>query len=243
MFSLDGKVAILTGGSMGIGAAIAAGISQAGASVLMVSRNEPSPEVRARTEGRPYHWHRADLSSTAPIPGILAACLEKFGRVDILINNAGTIVRAPFLEVPEENFDVVLSTNLKVPFFLSQAVARQMVKQGGGGKIVHIGSIACDFGSVRCPSYIASKHGLAGLTKAMANELAPMGINVNTLAPGFTRTRLAEGLDEATIVKRIPAARYAEPDEMVGGVVFLASAASNYMHGHVLYVDGGFLHR
>jgi 2-deoxy-D-gluconate 3-dehydrogenase len=243
MFRLDGKIAIVTGGSLGIGAAIAVGVAEAGASVLLVSRNEPSPELMAKLAGKPHHWHRADLSRMDSVASIVSACLERFGRIDILINNAGTIQRAPFLEATEDMWNTVLDTNLKVPFFLSQACAKQMIKQGGGGKIVHVGSIACQFGSVRCPSYIASKHGLAGLTKAMANELAPLGINVNTMAPGFVRTRLAEGLDEKAIVPRIPAGRYATPDEMAGAAIFLASEAANYVHGHVLYVDGGFLHR
>jgi 2-deoxy-D-gluconate 3-dehydrogenase len=250
MFDLAGKVAIVTGASKGIGASMAIALGQAGAQVLLVSRSEPQSQVLATLAEHKttFAWHAADLSLMVGVQSSVAAVLEKFGRVDILVNNAGTIRRAPILEYSEADWDAVLNTNLKVPFFLAQACARQMVAQGQGGKIINTCSMLSYQGGILVPSYTAAKHGLAGITKALANELAPYHINVNGIAPGYIRTDntaplQADAQRNQAILARIPAGRWGEPSDLSGAIVFLASAASNYMQGHILDVDGGWLAR
>jgi 2-deoxy-D-gluconate 3-dehydrogenase len=250
MFDLTGKVAIVTGASKGIGASMAIALGQAGAQVLLVSRSEPQPQILAiLTENKTtFAWHAADLSLMTGVQSSIEAVLEKFGRVDILVNNAGTIRRAPILEYSEADWDAVLNTNLKIPFFLAQACARQMVAQGQGGKIINTCSMLSYQGGILVPSYTAAKHGLAGITKALANELAPYNINVNGIAPGYIRTDntaplQADAQRNQAILARIPAGRWGEPSDLSGAIVFLASAASNYMQGHILDVDGGWLAR
>ncbi len=250
LFQLDGKVAIVTGASRGIGAAMAVGLAEAGAKVLLISRTPPTPETITALEaaGQPFAHFAADLSEMSSIKPTVEAALEKFGRLDILINNAGIIRRAPALQLTEADWDAVLDTNLKVPFFLAQACARQMVQQGEGGKIINICSLLSFQGGILVPSYVAAKHGLAGITKVLANELAPMNINVNGIAPGYVRTANTQPLqnDEDrynAILSRIPQGRWGEPSDLIGAAVFLASPASDWMQGHILAVDGGWLSR
>jgi 2-deoxy-D-gluconate 3-dehydrogenase len=250
MFDLAGKVAIVTGASKGIGASMAIALGQARAQVLLVSRSEPQPQILATLAQNKtaFAWHAADLSLMAGVQSSVEAVLEKFGRLDILVNNAGTIRRAPVLEYSEADWDAVLNTNLKIPFFLAQACARQMVAQVQGGKIINTCSMLSYQGGILVPSYTAAKHGLAGITKALANELAPYNINVNGIAPGYIRTDntaplQADAQRNQAILARIPAGRWGEPSDLTGAIVFLASAASNYMQGHILDVDGGWLAR
>lgn len=248
MFDLKGKAAIVTGASKGIGAAIAVGLAQAGAAVLLVSRTPPADTVLAALTqaGTPFMHYSADMSSMSSIDPVMETALNTFGRVDILVNNAGMIRHAPFLEHSEEDWDAVMNLNLKVPVFLAQAAARQMLKQGEGGKIVNICSMLSFQGGLNVLGYSSSKHGLAGATRLMANELAKHGINVNGLAPGYIETDNTEALRNdagrfASISARIPAGRWGTPDDLVGAAVFLCSPASNYMNGHILAVDGGWL--
>jgi 2-deoxy-D-gluconate 3-dehydrogenase len=248
MFRLDDKVAIVTGASRGIGGAIAVGLAEAGAEVLLVSRTEPQPEVVAAMEksGQPYAHSSADLSQMSSVEAVIIVALASFGRIDILVNGAGTTRRGSVLEHTEAEWDAVLNTNLKVPFFLSQACARQMIAQQQGGKIINICSLLSFQGGILVPGYTASKHGLAGITKTMANELAYHRINVNGIAPGYIKTELTSALqnNEArynSLLSRIPEGRWGEPADLVGAAVFLASPASNYVQGHILAVDGGWL--
>ena len=248
-FSLKGKVAIVTGSSRGLGQAICVAYAQAGAKVLGVSSSS-SAETKAQVEaaGGQFAWVQADLTSTKAVPGIVEAALKSFGRIDILMNNAGTIRRADMVDFTEKEWDDVMDLNLKTVFFLSQAVAKQFLKQGTGGKIVHIASMLSFQGGIRVASYTASKSGLAGLTKAMANEWAQHNIQVNALAPGYmatdnTAALRADAGRNASILARIPAGRWGESADLMGPAVFLASAASDYMTGAIVPVDGGWLAR
>lgn len=248
MFKLDGKVAIVTGASRGIGAGIALGLAEAGAKVLLVSRTAPGPETNAALSktGQPYAHFNADLSQVSSVEPVVEAALSNFGRIDILVNAAGTVRRGGVLEQTEADWDAVLNTNLKVPFFLSQACARQMLAQKQGGKIINICSLLSFQGGILVVGYAAAKHGLAGITKIMANELAAQGINVNGIAPGYIKTELTMPLqnNEArynSLLSRIPQGRWGDPSDLVGAAVFLASSASNYVNGHILAVDGGWL--
>ncbi len=248
MFKLNGKVAIVTGASRGIGAAIAAGLAEAGAKVLLVSRTEPQPEVIAALEetAQPYAHFAADMSQMSSVPAVVEAALSNFGRIDILVNGAGIVRRGSVLDCTEADWDDVLDTNLKVPFFLAQACARQMLAQKQGGKIINICSLLSFQGGILVPGYAASKHGLAGITKIMANELSSQGINVNGIAPGYIKTELTGPLQNNetrynSLLGRIPQGRWGEPSDLAGAAVFLASPASDYMQGHILAVDGGWL--
>jgi 2-dehydro-3-deoxy-D-gluconate 5-dehydrogenase len=250
MDELKEKVAVVTGASRGIGAAIAVKLAQAGAKVLLVSRSAPQPETLAVLveSGQAFRHFPADLSRVANIPAVIEAALANFGRLDILVNNAGIIRRAPVLEYSEADWDAVLDTNLKVPFFLAQACARQMVAQGQGGKIINTCSLLSFQGGIFVPAYTAAKHGLAGVTKALANELAAKKINVNGIAPGYIRTENTAALqaDPArnnAIVSRIPQGDWGAAEDIAGAALFLASSLSDYMHGHILTVDGGWMGR
>jgi 2-dehydro-3-deoxy-D-gluconate 5-dehydrogenase len=250
MDELKEKVAVVTGASRGIGAAIAVKLAQAGAKVLLVSRSAPEPETLATLveSGQAFRHFPADLSRVANIPAVIEAALANFGRLDILVNNAGIIRRAPVLEYSEADWDAVLDTNLKVPFFLAQACARQMVAQGQGGKIINTCSLLSFQGGIFVPAYTAAKHGLAGVTKALANELAAKKINVNGIAPGYIRTENTAALqaDPArnnAIVSRIPQGDWGAAEDIAGAALFLASSLSDYMHGHILTVDGGWMGR
>jgi len=248
-FDLTGKVALVTGANTGLGQAIALGLAQAGADIVAVGRTAPT-ETAAGVEGlgRKLHALSADLSSTAPIARVVDDAIAAAGKVDILVNNAGVIRRADSLDFSEEDWDAVMDTNLKSAFFLAQAVARRWVADGRGGKVINIASMLSFQGGVRVPSYTASKSGLAGLTRLLACEWAAKGINVNAIAPGYFATNNTEALraDETRnrqILERIPAGRWGDPSDLAGAAVFLASAASDYVHGTILPVDGGWLAR
>lgn len=248
-FSLKGKVAVVTGANTGLGQGMAVALAQAGAQVAGVARRS-CEETRSRLEefGGEFAEIIADLSDTAPVERILDESLAAFGRVDILVNNAGLIKRIDAIEYDEASWDQVISVNQKVVFFLSQAFAKQYVKQGDGGKIINVASMLSYQGGIRVPAYTASKSAILGLTRALANEWAKYNINVNAIAPGYMATnntaqlRSDEGRSEE-ILERIPAGRWGTPEDMQGAVVWLASAASDYVNGFTVAVDGGWLAR
>jgi len=247
-FSLEGRTALVTGANTGIGQGIAIGLAEAGADIVAMGRSAPT-ETAAKVEalGRKFTAVSADFGSTAPIAEAVEQAFAA-GEVDILVNNAGTIRRGSALEFTEEDWDAVLETNLKSVFFLSQAVAKRWVAAGRGGKIINIASMMSFQGGIRIASYTAAKSGLAGVTKLLANEWASLGINVNAIAPGYFATNNTAALqaDEVRnrdILARIPAARWGKPEDMAGAAVFLASRASDYMHGAIVPVDGGWLAR
>ena len=248
LFDLSGRVAVITGANTGIGQGMAIALAEAGAEVALVGRT-PAEETaeKVRSAGRRAAIIGADLSTLAPVQDVVEQTVAEFGGLDILVNNAGIIRRADALEFSEEDWDAVIDTNLKSVFFLCQAAARHMVRQGKG-KIINIASMLSFQGGIRVPSYTASKSGVAGLTKLLANEWAAKGINVNAIAPGYIATNNTAALqaDEVRnrqILERIPAGRWGEPSDLAGAVVFLASDASNYVQGHILAVDGGWLAR
>lgn len=247
-FSLEGRVAVVTGANTGLGQGIAVALARAGADIAGVGRS-PADETRAAVEaaGRRFAFVSADLSSIEPVQRVVDEALEKLGALDILVNNAGIIRRADSIDFTEADWDAVVDTNLKTVFFLSQAAARLMLPRGGG-KIINVASLLSFQGGIRVPSYTASKSGLAGLTKILANEWAARGINVNAIAPGYFETNNTEALraDEGRskeILGRIPAGRWGRPEDLGGAAVFLASRAADYMHGAVVPVDGGWLAR
>ncbi|WP_230351697.1 2-dehydro-3-deoxy-D-gluconate 5-dehydrogenase KduD [Lelliottia sp. WAP21] len=248
-FNLTGKVAIVTGCDTGLGQGMTLGLAQAGCDIVGVNRKIPE-ETAARVTalGRRFMAIRADLSQQACIQDIVTKTVAEMGRVDILVNNAGTIRREDALTFSEKNWDDVINLNLKSVFFLSQAVARQFIAQGEGGKIINIASMLSFQGGIRVPSYTASKSGVLGITRLLANEWSKHGINVNAIAPGYMATDNTQALrdDEQrskAILERIPAERWGTPDDLQGPVVFLASAASDYVNGYTLAVDGGWLAR
>ncbi len=248
-FKLNGKVAIVTGASRGLGQSMAIGLAEAGANVALVastSTDETAEKIRAL--GRKVCQIQANLLETSAVEKIVNETVNNLGRIDILVNNAGTIRRAPLLEFTEKDWDDVIQINQKSLFFLSQAAAKQMVKQGSGGKIINVASMLSYQGGIRVPSYTASKSAVMGLTRILANELAAHGINVNAIAPGYMETDNTAALraDEkrnAEILARIPAGRWGKPEDLQGAAVFLASAASDYMQGYTVAVDGGWLSR
>lgn len=247
-FDLCGQVAIVTGANTGIGQGIALALAHAGADIAAVGRSPANDTVaRIRELGRKAEIITADLSSTEPIQRVVDETVKKLGGLHILVNNAGIIRRADALDFTEADWDVVMDTNLKSVFFLCQAAARHMVGQGRG-KIINIASMLSFQGGVRVPSYTASKSGIAGLTKLLANEWAAKGICVNAIAPGYIATNNTTALqgDEVRnrqIMERIPAGRWGAPADLGGAAVFLASSASNYVQGHIMAVDGGWLAR
>jgi 2-deoxy-D-gluconate 3-dehydrogenase len=248
LFNLDGRTALVTGANTGLGQGIAIALAEAGADIVAVGRS-PATETGARVEalGRRFLDVRADLSSTEPVREAVDAAVTLNGRLDIVVNNAGIIRRADSLDVEEADWDAVVDTNLKSVFFLSQAAARHMAAHGGG-KIVNIASLLSFQGGIRVPAYAASKSAVAGLTRALANEWAAHGINVNAIAPGYfdtnnTAALRADPVREPAILARIPAGRWGQPQDLAGAAVFLASRASDYVHGIVLPVDGGWLAR
>lgn len=249
-FRLDGRVALVTGASGGLGAAIAVALAEAGADVACHGNSRSPDATRAGVEraGRRSLSLVGDLADRATPPRLVGRTLEEFGRLDILVNNAGTIRRAPAVEYGEEDWDAVIGVNLSSVFRLSQLAGRHMLEGGRGGKIVNVASLLSFQGGITVPAYAASKGGVAQLTKALANEWASRGVNVNAVAPGYMRTDNTAALraDETRsrqILERIPAARWGEPEDLAGAAVFLASAASDYVNGHVLVVDGGWLGR
>lgn len=252
-FGLQGKTAIVTGANTGIGQAIAIGMAKAGARVALVGRSSMAETIEQIGGGEHDALEiRADLATLEPIERILDETVAWAGRLDILVNNAGIIRRNDALEFSEEDWDAVMDINLKSVFFLSQAAAKQMVRQGSGekteGKIIQIASLLSFQGGIRIPSYTASKSGLAGLTRLLACEWAAKGINVNAIAPGYIETNNTEALRQdkdrfKAISDRIPAGHWGKPDTIAGAAVYLASPAADYVHGTVLSVDGGWLAR
>lgn len=249
LFDLSGKTVLVTGANTGIGQGLAIGLAAAGADVAAVGRSAPS-ETKAAVEtlGRRFIFVEADLSTIERISKVVAQAENALGPIDVLVNNAGTIKRNDALEFTESDWDEVIDVNLKTVFFLSQAVARSMVAGKRSGKIINIASMLSFQGGIRVASYTASKSGVAGLTKLLANEWASKNINVNAIAPGYIATNNTAALraDEkrnAEILGRIPAGRWGAPDDLAGAAVFLASAASDYIHGTTLAVDGGWLAR
>jgi 2-deoxy-D-gluconate 3-dehydrogenase len=249
-FSLAGRVALVTGASAGLGAAIAEALAEAGADVACHG-NSRAPDATCeavRAHGRRAQGVQADLASRSDADALVPAVEAAFGRIDILINNAGTIRRRRAAEHPDEDWDHVLEVNLTSVFRLSRAVASTWLAGGRRGKIVNVASLLSFQGGITVPGYAASKGGVAQLTKALANEWAAHGINVNAVAPGYVATDNTTALREdptraRQILERIPANRWGEPADVAGAVVFLASAAADYVHGHVLAVDGGWLGR
>ena len=248
-FDLTGKVAIVTGCDTGLGQGMTLALAQAGCDIVGVNRKIPQQTAeQVLALGRRFTAIQADLSRQDAIADIVAKAVSAMGRVDILVNNAGTIRRADALTFSEKEWDDVLNLNLKSVFFLSQAVARQFIQQGSGGKIINIASMLSFQGGIRVPSYTASKSGVLGLTRLMANEWAGQNINVNAIAPGYMATdntrQLRDDADRSKeILDRIPAGRWGVPDDLQGPVVFLASSAANYINGYTLAVDGGWLAR
>ncbi|MGE0595886.1 MAG: 2-dehydro-3-deoxy-D-gluconate 5-dehydrogenase KduD [Hyphomonadaceae bacterium] len=247
-FDLSGKVALVTGANVGLGQAIALALAEAGADIASVSRR-PATETRALVEarGRRLLGIEADLGSIKPIAGIVERTVAELGALDILVNNAGIIRRADSIDFSEADWDAVIDTNLKSVFFLAQAAGRHMINRGRG-KIINIASMLSFQGGIRVPSYTAAKSGLAGLTRLLANEWAGKGVNVNAIAPGYMVTdNTAQLRDDAKrnaeILARIPAGRWGEASDLGGSAVFLASRASDYVHGAIIPVDGGWLAR
>jgi 2-deoxy-D-gluconate 3-dehydrogenase len=247
-FDLGGRVAAVTGANTGLGRAIAEALAAAGADIAAIGRSDPSDTLAAvRAFGRRGLWVNADLGARPDYSRIVAEVVSALGGLHILVNNAGIIRRNNAIDFTEADWDAVLDVNLKAVFFLSQAAARHMIP-AGGGKIINIASMLSFQGGIRVPSYTASKSGIAGLTKLLANEWAVSGINVNAIAPGYFATNNTAALQadvkrNAEILGRIPSGRWGEPKDLGGAAVFLASNASNYVQGITLPVDGGWLAR
>ena len=248
-FQLDGRVAIVTGCNTGLGQGMARALASAGADIVGVNVTDPA-ETREQVEasGRRFMDLRANLAEIACIEGLVKQAKTLTGKVDILVNNAGIIRREDAIKFSEKDWDDVIDVNLKSVFFFSQAVAREFIAQRTGGKIINVASMLSFQGGVRVPSYTASKSGVMGITRLMANEWAAQNINVNAIAPGYMATNNTAALqaDEkrnAAILDRIPAGRWGTPDDLAGPVVFLASKASDYINGYTIAVDGGWLAR
>lgn len=248
-FKLEGKAAIVTGGNTGLGQGYAVALAKAGADLFITTYNSDWEETKEliEAEGRRVEFFQGDLTNKETIKDVVSKCLEVYGSIDILVNNAGTIRRAPLLEYKSEDWDAVMNINLNAVYLLSQEVAKVMVEQGSG-KIINIASMLSFQGGKFVPSYTASKHAVAGLTKAFANELAIKGIQINAIAPGYVETNNTAPIREdevrhAEITSRIPAGRWATPADLQSVVVFLASRASDYMNGAIIPVDGGWLVR
>jgi 2-deoxy-D-gluconate 3-dehydrogenase len=248
-FSLKGKNGIVTGGGSGIGKAIAKGLVQAGAEIVIVGRNRERLE-KASSEiekfGGPVIGLQADISKMGEIKKVVDRAVKEFGKIDFLFNNAGIIRRSPSEEFTEKDWDETITTNLKGPFFLAQAVARVMISQKRKGKIINTSSLGAVQGGKRVPAYAASKGGLSQVTKSMANDWAKYNILVNAIGPGWVKTELTEPLQQdieryTEITSRIPLGRWADPEDLVGAAIFLASDASDYVTGQTIFVDGGWL--
>lgn len=248
-FSLKGKVAIVTGSSTGLGQGMILGLAEAGAAIAGVDYVD-AQETKEKVEkiGRKYLEIKANLLTMEPIEDIIKQTIKEYGKVDILINNAGIIRREDAIDFTEKDWDDVMSINTKTLFFFSQAVARQFVKQKTGGKIINIASMLSFQGGIRVPSYTASKSAVMGLTRALANEWAKYNINVNAIAPGYMITNNTKALRadkdrSKAILDRIPAGKWGLPEDVAGPAVFLASEAANYINGYTIAVDGGWLAR
>ena len=249
-FQLHGKNALVTGSRKGLGSSIAIALAQAGANVACHGR-DPNPgsacdEIRAL--GRKTFYFAGDVASAEICSRLIEKTVAEFGSIDILVNNAGTIRRAPAAEFSAEYWNEVIAVNLTAVFHLSQLAGQQMLKQGKPGKIVNIASLLSFQGGILVPAYAAAKGGVAQLTKAFSNEWAAKRINVNAIAPGYVATDNTAALRSdpvrnRQIIERIPAGRWGDPEDLAGAAVFLCSPASDYVHGHVLVVDGGWLAR
>lgn len=248
-FSLQGKVALVTGCDTGLGQGMAVGLAQAGCDIVGVNIVEPTETIEKITAlGRRFLSLTADLRDTSVIPDVVKRASTEFGHIDILVNNAGIIRRQDALEFSEKDWDDVMNLNIKTVFFMSQAVAHQFIAQGKGGKIINIASMLSFQGGIRVPSYTASKSAVMGVTRLLANEWAKHKINVNAIAPGYMATNNTQQLraDETRseeILGRIPAGRWGLPEDLMGPAVFLASPASDYINGYTIAVDGGWLAR
>ena len=248
-FDLSGKVALVSGANSGIGQALSVALAQAGADIALLARREPSEtQAKIAALGRRNTWIAADFGSTPPGPAIIEQTITQLGGLDILVNNAGTIRRNEALNYTEAEWDDVVDVNLKSVFFLSQLAARYWIYHQRSGKVINIASMLSFQGGIRVVSYTASKSGLLGITRALANEWAAQGINVNAIAPGYIETDNTAALRadpqrQRDILARIPAARWGVASDLAGAAVFLASNAANYVHGAVLPVDGGWLGR
>lgn len=250
LFDLTGKVALVTGASRGLGAGMALALADAGADLAIHASTQPpsATEAAIKAKGRQVRSFTADLGKRDETLRLIPTVVEACGRIDILVNNAATMQRAPAAQHPDDMWDNTIEVNLSSVFFLSRAAGVHMLERGKGGKIVNIASMLSFQGGITVPSYAAAKGGVAQVTKALANEWAPHRINVNAIAPGYmatdnTSALQADPLRSRQIGERIPAGRWGKPEDLGGAVVFLASAASDYVNGHVLVVDGGWLAR
>jgi len=248
-FDLSGKVAMVTGCDTGLGQGMALGLAEAGCDIVSVNRRVPEETAnKVRALGRRFHAIQADLSNHNAVASVIPQAVAAMDRLDILVNNAGTIRREDALSFTEQDWDLVMNLNLKSVFFLSQAAARQFIAQGSGGKIINIASMLSFQGGIRVPSYTASKSGVLGITRLLANEWSKHGIYVNAIAPGYMATNNTQQLRDdpersQEILERIPAGRWGKPEDLQGPAVFLASPASDYINGFTLAVDGGWLAR
>jgi 2-dehydro-3-deoxy-D-gluconate 5-dehydrogenase len=249
-FQLNGKNALVTGSRRGLGAAIAVALAKAGANVGCHGRDvSPGPSCdEIRAAGRKTFYFSGDLADAKAPAALIEKTIAEFGSIDILVNSAGVIRRAPASEYPADFWDELIAVNLTAVFRLSQLAARHMIERATRGKILNIASLLSFQGGILVPAYAAAKGGVAQLTKALANEWACKGINVNAIAPGYMATDNTEALRNdpvrsRQILERIPAARWGEPQDIAGAAIFLCSSASHYVHGHVLAVDGGWLAR
>ncbi len=247
-FSLEGKVALVTGANTGLGQGIAVALAEAGADIAAAGISPPTEtEAKVKALGRKFVSIEANLSSIEPVARVLQETLDALGGLDILVNNAGMIRRADAVDFSEQDWDDVMNVNIKSAFFMAQAAGRHFIAQGSG-KIINIASMLSFQGGVRVPSYTASKSGIAGITRLLANEWASKGVNINAIAPGYMATdntaQLRADADRnKAILDRIPAARWGDPSDLAGTAVFLASRASDYVNGAVIPVDGGWLAR
>jgi 2-deoxy-D-gluconate 3-dehydrogenase len=250
-FKLDGKIALVTGSRRGIGKAMALALAEAGADIVGVSASQEKTgsevEKEVRALGREFRGYACDFSNRKALYDVIKQVTADFPRIDILVNNAGTILRKPAAEYPDEDWDKSIEVNLNAQFVLSREIGKRMVERGQG-KIIFTASVLTFQGGVLVPGYAASKGGVGQLTKALANEWAGSGVNVNAIAPGYVSTDNTEALRRdpqraASILTRIPAGRWGEPRDLKGAVVFLASSASDYAHGSILTIDGGWMAR
>ena len=250
LFDLSGKVALVTGASRGLGAAMATALAEAGADVALHASQEAPAKTAQAIAGRTNVRTEtlvANLADRSAADRLVDMTMKSFGRIDILVNNAGTIRRAPAVDSSDDDWDLVIEVNLTSAFRLCRAAGQHMLA-AGRGKIINVASLLSFQGGITVPAYAASKGGIAQLTKALSNEWAGRGVNVNAIAPGYMRTDNTEALRNdpvrsKSILDRIPAGRWGEPHDVAGAAVFLASSASDYVNGHILAVDGGWLGR
>jgi len=251
LFSLDGKVALVTGASRGLGAAMAAAMGAAGAAVALHSNEQPATQTAERIckeSGKRTELFTADLEDRAAADALFANAIAAFGQIDILVNNAGIIRRKAAAQHSDDDWDAVIEVNLSNAFRLCRAMGKHLIETGRPGKIINVASLLSFQGGITVPGYAAAKGGIVQLTRALANEWAAHGINVNAIAPGYMQTDNTKALRDdpqrnKQITERIPAGRWGTPEDVAGAAVFLASRASDYVHGHVLVVDGGWMGR